>query len=109
MEIVVLVITLLVGSVVVGRRSIALAARLRGRRDQVRLTCPKRGCRVDTTLVFDEARGEYVGVERCSVFADGHPRCAETCARLLNEGIPLDERPLGEDAPPSIAPATADD
>ena len=96
-ELFALALTLFGGLLWITRRSFALAARARGHRVPMRLTCPKRGCSVDCTLVLDERRGRYLGVDACSAFGHGaRPRCAETCAWLLNEGIPLEVPPHEE-------------
>jgi len=78
----------------VGLRVRALVVRLRGRRIQTELTCPKRGSRVECVLVLDEKRARYVAVDTCSVFGRGRPLCTESCAWLLNRGLPLGEQPI---------------
>lgn len=94
LEWMVVVVAVLAAGVVVGRSSIAILARLRGRRVTVNLTCPKRGCRAACTLVVDERRGACVGVERCSVFGPNAPPCCEQdCAKLINLGVPLQAEP----------------
>lgn len=90
-EWIVLVVAVLVGGAVAGRRSAALFAWLRGREVTVCLTCPKRGSHAECTLILDERRGAYAGVERCSLHEPGGlPRCDEACVRLLNLGMPID-------------------
>jgi len=91
------VVAALMGVVAVGRGSVAILARRRGRPVTARLSCPQRGSAVDCTLLVDEGRGACVGVERCSLFGpDAPPRCEQDCAKLLNLGIPLDSDPRGD-------------
>lgn len=92
------VVAAVAGSVVVTRRSLLLLARLRGREVPARLTCPEHGCRVHCTLLVDNRRGRYVGVQACSMFPGGIPRCEQACVRLLDLGMPL-HRPPDAEAP----------
>lgn len=90
-------LAIVVASVV--RRVVAFAARARAGRVTTDLTCPKRGTRVRCTMLVDEAKGRYVGVGDCSVFGAGvRPGCSETCAWLMNDGIPL-ARVTSEESP----------
>jgi hypothetical protein len=92
LEWIALALTVLVLGIVVGRRATAVLARLRGREVPMRLSCPKRGCHVDCTLVLDEATGRYAGVSACSA-AGEPPRCDHDCVKLLNLGLPLGPLP----------------
>lgn len=92
MEWMALAVAALGASIAVGRSSLDALSRLRGRRVQVDLTCPKRAVPVACTMILDERRDRYVAVESCSAFADGVPRCDGDCAKLLNLGMPLDGR-----------------
>lgn len=90
MEWTVLVLAALFGGVAMGRHSILVLARLRGRRVTTSFICPKRGCHVECALLVDERSGGCVGVESCSVFGpNAPPRCEQDCAKLLNLGLPL--------------------
>lgn len=96
---IVLIATALLASVLIGRRSLLVLARLRGREETARMTCPKGRGRVECTMLFDDESGGCVGVERCSAFKPGTPlRCDQECAKLVNLGIPLHEEPRARDS-----------
>jgi hypothetical protein len=95
---IVLIGTALLASVVIGRRSLLVLARLRGREETTRMTCPKGRGRVECTMLYDDASGACVGVERCSAFQGGAPlRCDQECAKLVNLGIPMHDEPRARD------------
>jgi hypothetical protein len=90
---IVLITAALLASVLIGRRSLLVLARLRGREETSRMACPKGRGRVECTMVFDDESGACVGVERCSAFRGGPLRCDQECAKLVNLGIPLHDEP----------------
>ncbi len=92
LELLLFALVVAVGIAWTARRIRKAVVRSRGQRVPTELTCPKRGSRVECVLVLDEKQGQYVGVDECSAFGNhARPLCTETCARLLNQGLPLGE------------------
>lgn len=64
-------------------------SRMRGRRKQQVIACPKSGRRVLCTFIYREKTDECVGLEDCSDLNEPIPTCDCDCVRLMKLGIPL--------------------
>jgi hypothetical protein len=88
-----MIVLLLVGAILLA--AVAGIARDGLHREQeLRLVCPRLNRAVDCTIVQDVRTGQWTGVERCSVFDPPSAiACDQDCARTLNLGFRLGERP----------------
>jgi hypothetical protein len=92
-EPILVVLSVVAAIAAVGWRSVsgrsAALSRIRGRRVQEVIACPKSGSRALCTLVYRERSDECVGVDTCSAWQNHVPVCDSDCVKLINLGIPL--------------------